>query len=791
MSDASPFFVRKAAVLGAGVMGAQIAAHLVNADTEVLLFELPAEGADVRANARKAIRSLSKMQPAPLAEARLADFIKPASYATDLELLRDCNLVIEAIAERLDLKIALYEQVAPQLTEQSLFVTNTSGLSINRLAEALPESLRPRFCGVHFFNPPRYMQLAELIPGEDTDPAVLDALETFLVTTLGKGVVRAKDTPNFIANRIGVFSMLATLYHGERLNIPFDTVDALTGPAIGRPKSATFRTADVVGLDTLMHVVEGIVPLLQDDPWIEYYRLPAWFHALVQRGALGQKTREGVYKKVGKDILVLDPTTGDYRPSSAQISESLQETLKITDLAKRLAALHEQEDAQSEFLWAIHRDLFHYAAVLLQDIADNTRDIDLSMRWGFGWRQGPFEIWQSAGWKKVLEWISADIEAGTTMASAPLPSWVGDMDGPYSEKGAWSPAETDFRPRSKLPVYYRQIFREPVLGEVLTDYREVAYENDDGVSLWHQGDEIGILSFKSKMHTIGNEVMEGCLAALDLAEKEFKALVLWQPEPPFSLGADLKQFIGVMKDGDFDTLEAAVDKFQRVSLRLRYANIPVIAGVQGMALGGGCEFVMHCDRAVSALESYIGLVETGVGLIPAGGGCKELAQRAYLQSVDGDPFPLLRKYFETVALAKTATSAREARTMGFLYRRDPIVFNPRELLHVAKVQARASVECGYRPPLPMEVKVAGADGIATLQAGMVNMLEGGFISEHDYQIGRGLAKAMCGGEVDPGTLVAEEWLLGLERQVFIELCRTEKTQQRIEHTLWTGKPLRN
>jgi 3-hydroxyacyl-CoA dehydrogenase len=791
MSDAAPFFVRKAAVLGAGVMGAQIAAHLVNASIEVLLYELPAEGTDARANSRKAISALTKLQPSPLASADLVNFINPATYSTDLELLAECDLVIEAIAERLDLKTALYQQVAPFLSDRGLLVSNTSGLSINRLAEALPKSLWPRFCGVHFFNPPRYMQLVELIPAEDTDSEVLDFLETFLVSTLGKGVVRAKDTPNFIANRIGVFSMLAALHHSERLGIAFDTVDALTGRVIGRAKSATFRTADVVGLDTFVHVVEGVAPLLKGDPWIEYYRAPAWLHALVKRGALGQKTREGIYKKVGKDIHVLDPGTGDYRLSGAQMSEAVQETLKIKDVTKRFATLREQDDEHSQFLWAIHRDLFHYAAVLLEQIADNTRDIDLGMRWGFGWAHGPFEIWQSAGCKKILEWINADIEAGLTMAPTPLPSWVSEVDGPYSKKGAWSPAATEFRPRSQLPVYHRQIYREPVLGEVATDDREVAYANDNGVTLWHRGDEIAILSFDSKMHTIGNEVMDGCLAAMDIAEKEFKGLVIWHLEPPFSLGADLKQFISVMKEGDFETLEAAAYKFQRVSLRFRYANIPVIAAVQGMALGGGCEFIMHCDHAVSALESYIGLVETGVGLIPGGGGCKELALRAYQLSVDGDLFPLLQKYFETVALAKTAASAKEAKSMGFLYRRDPIVFNPREILHVAKVLARASIESGYRPPLPMKIRVAGADGLATLQAGMVNMLEGGFISDHDYQIGQGLAKVMCGGEVDPGSMVDEEWLLALERQVFVDLCKTEKTQQRIEHTLWTGKPLRN
>ena len=435
------FQVRKVAVLGAGVMGAQIAAHLVNASVETLLFELPAKEGDPNANVIKAIDGLGRLDPSPIAAPVRLTFIRPANYEQHIELLRDCDLVIEAIAERMDWKSELYRKVAPYLGERTIFASNTSGLSINRLAEAFPENLRHRFCGIHFFNPPRYMHLVELIPCRETEAPLLDQLEEFLVSTLGKGVVRAKDTPNFVANRIGVFSMLATRHHAAAFNLGFDTVDALTGRYLGRPKSATFRTLDVVGLDVFAHVVNTMRENLTDDPWHRHFELPGWLDQLVGQGALGQKTKKGIYQKIGKDIHVLDLHTKEYRLSDANVDDGVKGILRERDWAKKLAALRSNPHPQAQFLWAAFRDVFHYCALQLEHIADNARDLDFAVRWGFGWDNGPFEIWQAAGWQQVAGWIAADIAAGKAMSDAPLPAWATDptRSGVHTPQGSYSP----------------------------------------------------------------------------------------------------------------------------------------------------------------------------------------------------------------------------------------------------------------------------------------------------------------------------------------------------------------
>src|SRR5574340_934082 len=658
--------VRKAAVLGAGVMGAQIAAHLVNADVETLLFELPAEQGDPNANVIKAVENLKKQEPAPLSVPARAAFIQPANYRQNLELLKDCDIVIEAIAERMDWKSGLYEAVAPHLGEHAIFASNTSGLSINRLAQAFPSGLRHRFCGVHFFNPPRYMHLVELIACNETDPAILDNLEEFLVTMLGKGVVRARDTPNFIANRVGVFSMLATIHHAQQFDIGFDTVDALTGALIGRPKSATFRTADVVRLDTFAHVVNTMKDVLAEDPWHKYYDVPVWLKTLIAQGALGQKTRRGVYQKQGKDIHVLDPVAGSYRLAEGKADESVVEILKNRIPAERFAQLHASDHPQAQFLWSIFRDSFHYCAVHLAEIAGNARDLDFAIRWGFGWERGPFELWQAAGWHRIAGWIAEDIAAGRAMASMLLPAWAMEAgrSGVHSPQGSFAPAQNVYQPRSTLPVYRRQAFPDRLLGED-AKYGETIFETG-GVRCWHTGDDIAIISFKSRMHAIGDDVLDGMLQAIEEAERNYMGLLIWQTEPPFSVGANLKKTpvggvdssqpsavsrffskfkrqaeslalkaarqLGVadqLMAGKLAEVEHLVEQFQYTTKQLKYSMIPTVAAVDGLALGGGCEFIMHCDRAVAALESYIGLVEVGVGLLPAGGGCKEMAQRAW------------------------------------------------------------------------------------------------------------------------------------------------------------------
>ncbi|SEP39036.1 3-hydroxyacyl-CoA dehydrogenase/enoyl-CoA hydratase family protein [Nitrosovibrio sp. Nv6] len=843
------FIVRKAAVLGAGVMGAQIAAHLINANVETLLFELPAEQDNPNANVIKAVENLKKQDPAPLSISAKAAFIQPSNYGQNLELLRDCDIVIEAIAERMDWKSELYKKVAPYLGEHSVFASNTSGLSINQLAKAFPENLRHRFCGIHFFNPPRYMHLAELIPCTESDAAMLDDLEAFLVTYLGKGVIRAKDTPNFIANRIGVFSMLATMHHAREFGLAFDVVDALTGPLIGRPKSATFRTADVVGLDILAHVIDTMRDTLPHDPWHRYFAVPVWLQGLIETGALGQKTRRGIYQKKGKEIHVLDLASKEYILSGGTADDDIRELLKYKNPADKLAALRLNPHPQAQFLWAIFRDLFHYCAIHLDAIADNARDLDFAIRWGFGWNLGPFEIWQAAGWGEVAEWINEDIAAGKSMSDIPLPRWVRDLgqglsqaanqdiQGVHRAQGSYAPSTNTFRPRSALPVYRRQLFPERLLNEE-PHYGHTIFETD-AVRMWHTAaepgdngagdDGVAILSFKSKMHTIGSDVLDGVQQAIEEAERNWRALVIWQTEPPFSAGANLQKATERLKSGEppsalsvlakklrktaqsavlkaarslnladalmagkLAEVEAMVAQFQQTSQDLRYSMIPTVAAVDGLALGGGCEFVMHCDRAVATLESYIGLVETGVGLVPAGSGCKELALRASQDAKDGDPFPLLKNYFQSVATAQLAKSGEQAKELGYLRRADTIVMNRFELLHVAKAQALALAEAGYRPPLKARnINVAGSTGIANIKGMLVNMREGNFISEHDYLIGSKLAHVMCGGELTPGSVVDENWFLELERTAFIELLATEKTQARVAHTLKTGKPLRN
>ena len=783
--------IRKVAVLGAGVMGAQIAAHLVNANVETVLFDLPAKDGDPNGIVLKAIANLGKLSPSPLAAKDRAAAIVPANYDQHLERLRDCDLIIEAIAERLDWKKDLYAKILPFVGPEAILASNTSGLSINSLADVLDESLHHRFCGVHFFNPPRYMHLAELIPCASTDRDVLEGLEGFLVTTLGKGVVYAKDTPNFIGNRIGVFSILSTLHHTGAFGLGFDEVDALTGPLLGRPKSATYRTSDVVGLDTMAHVIKTMADTLPDDPWHRYFKAPEWLQALIAKGALGQKTGAGIFQKRGKEIVVLDLAAGDYRPASATAAAEVVEILKNRDPAQKFALLRASEHPQARFLWSVFRDLFLYSAYHLRSIADTARDVDLAIRWGYGWNLGPFETWQAAGWKQVTAWIREDIAAGLSMSDAPLPDWVDAQDGVHGADGSYSPARDARVPRSSNPVYQRQRFPDPVLGERFPS-GETVFETD-AVRMWHDGDGIAVLGFKTKMNTVSDGVLAGIQQAIDVAERDFQGLVIWQAKEPFSAGADLSGAMASLAAGKVDEFSAMVANFQATSMRIKYALVPVVAAVRGLALGGGCEFQMHSARSVFALESYVGLVEAGVGLLPAGGGLKEIATRVGLAAgAGGDVFAGLKPYFETVAMGKVSTSALEAKELRLARDSDVVVFNAFELLHVARETARGLAQAGYRPPLrPRQIPVAGDVGIATFRMMLVNMLEGRFISEHDMEVSTRIATVLCGGEVDRGALVDEEWLLRLEREHFVALAQMPKTQDRIKYMLANGKPLRN
>ena len=791
------FNVRKVAVLGAGVMGAQIAAHLVNVKVPVVLFDLPAKDGPKNGIVTRAVDNLRKLKPAPLGVPEDAALIRAANYDDDLALLAGCDLVIEAIAERMDWKLDLYRKVAPHLAPHAIVASNTSGLSITKLSEALPESIRPRFCGIHFFNPPRYMALVELIPTPATEPPILDRLETFVTTSLGKSVVRAKDTPNFIANRVGIAGMLATMAEAEKFGLTYDVVDDLTGKKMGRASSGTFRTADVVGLDTMAHVIRTLQDNLAGDPFFPSYATPPVLAKLIENGALGQKSGAGFFRKVGKDILRLDPAKGDYVPAGAKADETVARMLKKPP-AERLKLLRESANPQAQFVWAILRDSFHYVAVHLADIADCARDVDFAMRWGFGMSQGPFELWQSAGWKQVAQWVQEDIDAGKALSSAPLPAWVFDgRDGVHGSLGSWSPAQGGYLPLRDLPVYQRQFFRENVLGAAAPDAKSAGttMHEDESIRLWTLDDAVLVASIRTKVHAIGPGVIEGLLRGLALAEERFDGLVIWSPDEPFSYGADLQAMLPTFMKGGAKAIGVEEKKLQDAMLALRYSAVPTVAAIRGMALGGGCEIAVHCAKRVAAMESYVGLVEVGVGLIPGGGGLTYIARRAAEMAGAGgaqaDLLAFLREGFTAAAMAKVGTSAIESRKLGYLLEGDVIVPHKDELLYVAIAQAKAMAASGWRAPERRAFPVAGRDGKATIQGQLANLRDGGFASAHDFHIASLIADVLCGGDVDPGSLVSEEYLMALERRHFCSLLEHPKTQERVMGMLNTGKPVRN
>lgn len=807
MSPMSRFQVKKVAVLGAGVMGAQIAAHLANVKVPVILFDLPAKEGPKNGIVIKAVEGLKKLKPAPLGVPEDAALIQQANYEENMELLRECDLVIEAIAERMDWKTDLYHKIAPFIAEGAIVASNTSGLSITKLSEALPESIKPRFCGIHFFNPPRYMTLVELINTPTTEPKVLDDLEAFVTSALGKGVIRAHDTPNFIANRVGIASMLATIKEAEAFKLTYDVVDDLTGKKLGRASSGTFRTADVVGLDTMAHVIktlqDNLGPGKVEDPFADIYGTPPVLAKLLESKSLGQKTGAGFYKKQGRDILRLDPESMEYMPAGAKANEVVGRMLK-KPAGERLKLLREAEGAEARFLWAILRDQFHYAAVHLESIAETARDIDFAMRWGFGAKQGPFELWQQAGWKQVATWIQEDIDAGKALSKAPLPEWVfkgpvAEAGGVHTEQGSWSASAKKFVPRRKLPVYERQFFPEDVLGSKAPAFETAGttLHEDDAIRLWTLGganDDVLIASIKTKMHAISPDVAEGLAMGVDLAEKSYKGMVIWSNDEMFSAGADLQAMLPAFMMGGAKAIEGAEAELQNVMLKLRYAAVPVVSAIRGIALGGGCEMAVYSAKRVAAMESYIGLVEVGVGLVPGAGGLTYIARRAAENagtSTNKDILPFLTEGFTAAAMAKVGTSAIESRKIGYLLDSDVIVPNKDELLFVALNEARALFNSGYRAPHKRQFPVVGRNGWATIKGQLVNMRDGGFISAHDFHIAGLIAGVVCGGDVDAGTLVTEEYLMTLERKAFCSLLEHPKTQERIMGMMSTGKPVRN
>ena len=797
------FNVKKVAVLGAGVMGAQIAAHLVNVQVPVVLFDLPAKEGEKNAIVTRAIANLKKLKPSPLGVAEDAELIQAANYEEHLKLLKECDLVIEAIAERMDWKLDLYTKIAPFVAKHAIVASNTSGLSITKLSEVLPDALKPRFCGIHFFNPPRYMPLVELIATPSTQPLVLDQLEAFVTSGLGKGVVRAKDTPNFIANRIGIAGMLSTMKEAEHFGLNYNVVDDLTGKKLGRASSGTFRTADVVGIDTMAHVIKTLQDTLSldTDPFYASFGTPPVVHKLIELGHLGQKTKAGFYKKAGRDVLRFDLPSASYVPGGEKADDVYARMLK-KPAAERLKLLRAAEGAPGQFLWAILRNSFHYAAIHLETIAESARDVDQAMRWGFGMQQGPFELWQEAGWLEVAKMVQEDIDAGKALCSAPLPQWVfegpvAQAGGVHTAEGSWSPSQGKFVPRRVLPVYERQPFPEKLLGEAsLPDWKTAGTTLFESKALrtWTLDGEVLIASIKNKMHAISPEVMEGLLEAVETAENDFQGLVIWSGDAPFSVGADLEATMPAFAVGGPDAIESIEQELQNLMLRIRYAQVPVISAIHGMALGGGCELAVYSARRVAHMESYMGLVEVGVGLVPGAGGLTYVARRAAeaaTKSTGKDLLPFLTDGFTAAAMAKVGMSALESRKLGYLLDSDIVVPHKDEVLFVALSEVKAMAASGWRAPLRRPFPVAGRSGKATILGSLVNMQGGGFISEFDQHIATLIAHVVTGGDVDAGTLVDETYLLKLEREAFCHLIAHPKTHERILGMLNTGKPVRN
>jgi 3-hydroxyacyl-CoA dehydrogenase len=660
--------------------------------------------------------------------------------------------------------------------------------------------MKHRFCGIHFFNPPRYMQLVELIPTAATEGRVLDQLETFCTTTLGKGVVRAKDTPNFVANRVGTAGMLSTFVEAARFGLSYDVVDDLTGKKLGRASSGTFRTADIVGLDTLAHVIktmqDNLGPDQANDPFFASFATPKALAALIGAGALGQKAGAGFYRKVGKDILRFDLAKGDYVAGGGK-AEAIVDRMLKKPAGERLKLLRESTHPQAQFLWAIIRNSLHYVAVHLEHIADTAREVDLAMRWGFGMKQGPFELWQEAGWQQVAGWIAEDIAAGKTLCNAPLPAWVTDgRTGVHTPEGSWSAAQGKLLPRPALPVYQRQMFPEMLGGEGGQPALESGteeFKNSD-VRVWSPDGEVLVASITCKMHLIGPAVGEGLMQALEIAEAKYKGLVIWSPDDVFSAGANLEAMMPIFMKAGPKGIAEEEKKLQDAMLRLRYASVPTVAAIRGLALGGGCELAVHCAKRVAHMESYIGLVEVGVGLLPGGGGLTYIARRAaeIAAAAPGtDLLAALKDPFVAAAMATVGTSAIESRKLGYLLWSDVIVAHRDELLHVAISQAKAMADAGWRAPMKALFPVAGRNGKATILAQLVALRDGGMATAHDFHIASLIADVVTGGDVDAGTLVSEEYLMALERKHFTSLLAHPKSQERMMGLLQTGKPVRN
>ncbi|MEX2661576.1 MAG: 3-hydroxyacyl-CoA dehydrogenase/enoyl-CoA hydratase family protein [Vicinamibacterales bacterium] len=767
--------IQSAAVLGAGTMGAQIAAHLANAGLPVLLL-------DVTHDAAKAgLERARKIKPDPFFESQTSALIRTGSFDDDLAEAGKANWIIEAIVEMLDVKHALLARLAPHLAARAIVSTNTSGIPIHQVAQAFANApdgtaRRARFLGTHFFNPPRYLPLVELIPTADTDPAVLEEMRAFLDHRLGKGVVIAHDRPGFIANRIGVHGMARTLELVADGRFTIDEVDALTGVAIGRPKSATFRTADIAGLDILAKVARDLETNLKE----EAFRMPPFVEAMVGEGAVGEKAGRGFFQKVkgadGSEIHVRDVAAGTYGPRVKPRFTSVEAARSLEDVGTRVRALFLSKDRAGEFLRATLGPTLLYAAESAADVAGSIDDVDRAMRWGFAWELGPFETWDAIGIHEVLGALNLTPDAAPKLVADALAAGRNTL-----REGPLPPADPDYG-----------LLRSARAASAAAG--RPALRSNAGASLVDLGDGVLAVNLHSKMNAIGGDTLEMLEAGVAAASSGYSGLVIATEAAHFSAGANVMLLLLAAQEGEWDEIDLMVRSFQRATMTLRRSPVPVVAAVSGLALGGGCEIPLHCDRVQAAAESYIGLVEVGVGLIPAGGGTKEMLARAMEAMPDpgADLLPHVQRVFETIGFGKVSTSAPHARTLGYLRAVDNVTMNRERVVADAKRTALARAAAGYQPPpLRPAIPVGGPDIYAALSLGVHLARRAERISDHDATIGRHLARILSGGDVAHRTTLTEQQLLDLEREAFLKLTGERKTLERIGHTLKTGKMLRN
>lgn len=796
--------IKQVAVLGSGIMGSRIACHFANIGLKVLLLDIaPDQLTEAEAKAGKtlddpavrnrivnaSLQNTLKSNPASLYRKSFASRIRTGNFTDNLREISQCDWVLEAVIEQIDIKRSLFEQVERFRKPGSLITSNTSGIPIHLMAQGRSDDFRKHFCGTHFFNPPRYLRLLEIIPTPETDPAVVDFLMEYGDRYLGKTTVLCKDTPAFIANRIGVFSILSLIHLVEEMGLSVDEVDKLTGPVLGRPKSATFRTCDVVGLDTLVKVANDVYERCPEDSARDTFRLPAYVKQLVDHKWLGDKTGQGFYKKVkgagGKsEILSLDLKTLEYKPKAKAKFATLEQTKTIDSLRDRIPVLLQGNDKAGEFYRRSFAALFQYISFRIPEVSDEIYQIDQAVSAGFGWEIGPFAIWELLG-------VKAFTETMRTLGFAPAP-WVDQFIASGNERffrythgrrECFDIAAGTFQPEAGGT------------GLILLDaHRTSVVWKNSGCSLIDIGDGILNLEFHTKMNTIGGEVIAGVNKSIEIAEKDFRGLVIGNEGQNFSAGANLAMIFLLATEQEWDEIDMAVRAFQGMNMRVRYSSVPVVVAPHALTLGGGCEMTLHADKVVASAETYIGLVEFGVGLIPGGGGSKEFALRAsdaYRENTIDEQ--ILREYFLTIGMAKVSTSAHEAFDLRILREgRDEVVFNPDRVLGEAKRAVLELADDGYtRPVERTDIKVLGRSALGMIYAGANAMESGHFISEHDRKISQKLAWVLSGGDLSASAFVSEKYLLDLEREAFLSLCGERKTLERIQSILTSGKPLRN